>query len=205
MKEQVQHLLFNTNLTVEEIADELQQPADDIWQIIDKYNWDWIRRTGASLSKGHSRLVRLLQELFPRVGIQTEYPVGNSLFVDIYISVYNLGIEYHGRQHFEFVEHYHKNRDGFKHSQERDEQKAELCKQRGITFVIFTYQDELTNDLVYSRIMEALENQDDGEDVGNTDERMLTWRELAAQRRRERNKEAYRRAKELRNGRNRND
>lgn len=205
MEKQVRQLLFDTNLSVNEIADELQQPVDDVWQLIDKNNWDWIRRTGASLSKGHSCLMRLLQELFPRVGIQTEYPVGNSLFVDIYISVYHLGLEYHGRQHFEFVEHYHKNLDGFKHSQERDEQKKELCRQRGITLVVFTYQDELTNNLVYERIMKALEDQDGEAVSGDTDQRMLTWRELAAVKRRERNREAYRRAKELRDGRNRND
>lgn len=139
----------------------------------------------------------------PYTNIETEYNVGNNLFLDIFVPVYDLGIEYHGRQHFEFVEHFHGDLRGFEKSKERDRQKVIQCEQRGIVLVVFTYDDELTQELIYSRIVDEITNQPQSE--RQPEETVLTWHELMAQKRRQRNKQAYQRAKELRDDRNRRD
>lgn len=148
------------------------------------------------LSKGAAQLLGVLNELFPREEVITEYHIGERLFLDMYIPAYSLGAEYHGRQHFEFVEHYHGDIDGFEQSQKRDQRKIDLCQQRGIALAVFTYEDEIGSEIVYTRVLQALQQAPLIED----DDKELTWKEKAARYRRERTRAAYRRAKEQRDG-----
>lgn len=204
--DEIKHLVFNTNLSINDIAEELSLSSDSVFEIIEKNGWDWVRKTGAKLSRGHSRLMYILTELMPRVDIVTEHPIGQNLFLDIFVPVYNLGIEYHGRQHFEFVQHYHGDLNGFEKSKERDAEKQRICNLKSIALVTFTYQDELTVDVVYNRVIDILNQPIDYEEGdGEPAEQVLTWREFMAQKRRERNRQAYRRAKELKDARDRND
>lgn len=78
--------------------------------------------------------------------------------MDVYVPSYNLGIEYHGRQHFEWVPFFHKSEADFELAVERDHRKAELCKQQGMTLVVFRYDDVLTEADVFTRILTGIRN-----------------------------------------------
>lgn len=64
-------------------------------------------------------------------------------------------LEYHGRQHFEFVQHFHGDREGWLAAQERDNQKVWLSQRLGIPLVVFRYDENPTPDLVVERLEEA--------------------------------------------------
>lgn len=50
-----------------------------------------------------------------------------------------LGVEYNGRQHYQYTPHFHKNYESFRLQQYRDEIKRRLCKDNGITLVEVPY------------------------------------------------------------------
>lgn len=108
------------------------------------------------ISKGAKGLLVILREVFPHQKILTEYHVGEGLRLDYYLPSLQIGVEYHGRQHFEMVQHFHGNLDGFYNSKLRDARKIELCDQLGVTLVHYDYRDQLNYDLVKERIMEHL-------------------------------------------------
>lgn len=64
----------------------------------------------------------------------------------------------HGRQHKEFVEHFHRDLSGFQDSKKRDRRKLELCAEQGIKVAVFWDNEELTEDLVFQRIQIALQD-----------------------------------------------
>ena len=143
-------------------------------------------------SKGHNELLSVLSDMFLRYKIEEEKHVGEQLFLDLYIPHFRVGIEFHGRQHFEFVQHYHKDLAGFREHQERDQRKIELCHQQGIAVAVFTDADSLDADTVQSRILEALRSAPDPQ----LEERPKSFEEQAKELRRQRRREAYRRWKE---------
>lgn len=108
------------------------------------------------MSKGSEQLKSLVLELYGDVRIDPEYVVGENLRLDFYLPNYKLGLEYHGRQHREFVEHFHKDAGGFQDSQKRDRRKLELCAMAGISVAVFWDHEKLSLELVKERIQEAL-------------------------------------------------
>lgn len=69
-------------------------------------------------------------------------------------------LEFHGRQHFEFVAHFHVDSEGWKEAKERDRQKVWLAQRLGIPFVTFRYDETPTEDLVRVRVAEAREGME---------------------------------------------
>ena len=54
---------------------------------------------------------------------------------DGYCKELKLAWEYQGRQHYEYIQHFHKKCDSLQKQQERDSKKRELCKENGITLI----------------------------------------------------------------------
>lgn len=142
------------------------------------------------MSKGSELLTNLIQELFPRDRIDNEHHIGERLMLDIYVPRLNVAAEYHGKQHFEFNLHFHKDLRAFRDSQMRDARKEQLCDENGIALAIFTYEDDLIADLVYNRIMDALEEIDS---MGTVLEEHKTYKD----RQKEYRQEQYRRRKRI--------
>jgi hypothetical protein len=88
-------------------------------------------------SQYHERCRLLLSRLFPLDRRLEEVPLPGSgeLRGDFYLPGRRLMLEVHGRQHYEFVAHFHKTRLGFLQSQERDQKKKEWCGINGIVYV----------------------------------------------------------------------
>jgi len=62
-----------------------------------------------------------------------------NLELDLYNEELKLGVEYSGRQHYEFVPHFHKNYEAFLNQQYRDYMKEIKCKENGIRLIVVPY------------------------------------------------------------------
>lgn len=87
-------------------------------------------------SDGHKKVRALLRELFPTVQIQEEVPIPirprQTLYLDFYIPLYKIAVEFHGEQHYKFVPHFHGTAYGYAKHRTRDAEKAEWCELNNI-------------------------------------------------------------------------
>jgi len=71
---------------------------------------------------------------------------GHNLELDGFCEDLRLAFEYQGKQHYEYIHHFHRNEGDFERQQERDKLKLELCKKHNIDVLIIphtlSYQNE---------------------------------------------------------------
>lgn len=87
------------------------------------------------MSKLSDAVYEALKQLFPEIKIKKEEFVpykGQKLYLDFYIPQLDLIIEVHGRQHEQFVKHFHGTRYGFNQSRRRDALKHEWAAENGL-------------------------------------------------------------------------
>ena len=149
-------LVFDTNLSIREMAQDLGRTELEVTKEIRSLGLSWVRRSKGHVSRGQAALTYIMRKLLPGEKIVTEEHIGERLRLDVYCPKYKLAAEYHGRQHFFYTEHFHGDKQGFYDSQARDERKAELCRELGIVLVVFRYDDQLTEDCVYERLLDGL-------------------------------------------------
>lgn len=106
------------------------------------------------VSSPQEKIYAVCCKLFGKGAVVQEYLLDNKLRIDIAVPSQNVAIEFHGRQHFEYVEHFHKNHDNFMRSKVRDLQKKTVILRNGWCYIEFTYRDTLTDDVISSRIFE---------------------------------------------------
>lgn len=188
-------LLIDTNLSVREIADELGREQVDVTKRIRDLGLSWIRRKKGYISRGQGALMDIMQELLPGEKIVSEEPIGKRLRLDVYCPSYKLAAEYHGRQHFQFVPHFHGTKEGFLAAQARDEEKIKICKDLGIALVVFRYCDRLTKETVFERMMDALRTTPYIEEEKESKYKGNPFYEAAKKRNREYRKELYHKMK----------
>lgn len=133
--------------------------------------------------------------------IVNEFQLGERLRLDLYLPAYKLGIEYHGRQHFYFSDLFYETAEDFKAAQARDERKIELCKERGIALVVFTFRDKLTPELVFERVMAAIETTPVVKEQKQSRYKGNEYYESRKEAHRERRKQQYKEAKRKRDNR----
>ena len=98
-------------------------------------------------SKGEIESRRVLEDIF-----QTQFdrirpdflrnPIsggGHNLELDCYNGHLKLACEYSGKQHYEFIPFFHKNKEMFMNQKYRDLLKADLCKKHGINLIVVPY------------------------------------------------------------------
>ena len=98
-------------------------------------------------SRLHKRTRLILRDLFRRDIILEEVSLPGSntvtrpsiLFADFFIPSRNLMVEVHGRQHYEFVDFYHKTKSGIYKSQARDRDKISWCELNGVDIITLKY------------------------------------------------------------------
>jgi hypothetical protein len=96
-----------------------------------------------------------LKKVFPHNVILKEHYVsfkGTRLFFDFYIKDLGVLIEAQGRQHNEFVQHFHVDKAGFLAAKRRDSLKHAYCEQEGLTLVSFDDDDVLDEPTLLNRI-----------------------------------------------------
>ncbi len=94
-----------------------------------------------------------IKEIFPEKTILRHYRPDflEGMELDIFIANNNIGIEYQGIQHFESVKHWG-GQAALEKNQERDKRKFILCKNNSVNLVYFYHYEDITNDLVKSKL-----------------------------------------------------
>ena len=94
-------------------------------------------------SKLHKRTRSLLKKIYPLDIILEEVvlPGTGNLRADFYLPDRKLIIECHGRQHYEFVAHFHGSKLGFFEYTHNDRKKVEWCEINNIRIVELPYDE----------------------------------------------------------------
>ena len=61
-----------------------------------------------------------------------------------------------GRQHFYYTQRFFESKYDFEQAVERDKKKLEKCQELGIALIVFRYNDLLTEEAVYDRMLQAI-------------------------------------------------
>lgn len=197
----IKDLLFEGNLSIAAIGEQIGWNRAQTAKRIKQLGLDWVKRKDRKLSRGHAALTEIMQRLLPGETIVNEHHIGERLMLDIYCDKYRLGAEYHGRQHFFYSNLFHKSKEDFHAQQARDERKMLLCQEQGIALVVFRFNDELTDDAVFDRMIEAIKSTPyvEPEKKKNTFKGNHFYEKQKAKQR-EYRKQKYREYKDRRNG-----
>jgi len=93
-------------------------------------------------SELHVSIRALLKSMFSGQKLLEEVPLpGTKLYADFYLPQLGLIVEAHGRQHYEYVPHFHGSTNGFIASKKRDSVKADWCQLNKIHLAICSYKE----------------------------------------------------------------
>jgi hypothetical protein len=83
---------------------------------------------------------------------------GQKLYFDFLVKELGVYVEVQGRQHTEFIPHFHGNKDNFAKQKARDNMKiAYVYENDKYCLVRFNYDESITKELVYYKINKALD------------------------------------------------
>jgi very-short-patch-repair endonuclease len=121
------------------------------------------RRLTPAKSRPHMAVRKILKELFPGFRILEEQPIDvggyRPLMIDFLLPDLKVAIEVQGRQHDEFVPHFHQTVGGFRKQQGRDKQKANAIEMAGYALIEIRESEltEMTTTELAARITKAHE------------------------------------------------
>lgn len=153
-------LLLETSLSISAIARELDVSVNEVNKKINQLGLSWLKESRKKMSRGQTALTQIMQKILPGEEIVNEYHIDDRLRFDVYCPSYKLAAEYHGRQHFFYTSRFFESKYEFEEAQKRDEKKVQYCKDNGIALIVFRYNDSLTEDSVYNRMLEAIRSSD---------------------------------------------
>ena len=98
-------------------------------------------------SKGEIECKRVLESIFnkPFNKVRPDFLRNqvtgntNNLEIDCYNDELKIGLEYNGRQHYEFIPYFHRNKETFYNQKYRDELKRIKCRDNGIMLIEVPY------------------------------------------------------------------
>ena len=96
-----------------------------------------MRSEGSCLSKSQFSLGQIIRLVYGQQAvILEEFPVvGTRMSLDFYLPHHSIAFEFQGRQHTEYVHHYHRSQENFKKQKQRDSQKKQWCALNDIDLV----------------------------------------------------------------------
>lgn len=200
-------LLFESNHSVSEIAKELDWPLEKVNKKINSLGLSWIKERRKKMSRGQSALTSIMQKLLPGEKVINEYHIGDKLKLDVYCEKYKIAAEYHGRQHFFYTSRFYESKYDFEEAVKRDTKKAQWCKDNNIALIVFRYNDSLTEEAVFDRMLDAIRNTESVNVDKPKKKRSITESEaykLSKKRNSEYRKKAYRALKEKKKNNDRN-
>lgn len=104
---------------------------------------------GSTESKGEAMCRKICKELFGREFKKIRPKelrnnvTGHNLELDLYNDELKLAVEYNGKQHYDYVPFFHKNKEALMNQKYRDEIKRMLCKNLGIKLIEIPYTVKL--------------------------------------------------------------
>lgn len=100
-------------------------------------------------SDGEARARQILEAYFdlPFTRIRPNFLAntaidGRNLELDCYNASLKLAVEYNGRQHYEYVPYFHRNKETFHNQKYRDELKRIYCRDNGIYLIEIPYTED---------------------------------------------------------------
>ena len=108
----------------------------------------------------------ILMSLFPSKPfdqITCEYYInykGYKLFFDFYIKKIDVFVEVQGRQHIEFVRHFHQDKKSFLQQRERDNLKRIWIEENDHYLIRLYDTEEITEALILNKITRAMSSKD---------------------------------------------
>jgi very-short-patch-repair endonuclease len=112
-------------------------------------------------SKLHEDVCLEIKSLFPGIKVETEHPLGNRLFLDIFLPDYGIGIEVDGPQHDHFNDFFHNGQPiNFAIAKMLDKKKEIYCKENGIS--LFRIKHNIDNNelgMIILRIFRSYNNE----------------------------------------------
>lgn len=115
------------------------------------------------MSQLATQVLSILEDLFPanpHRRVFSEHYIkykGARLFFDFYIKELSVFIECQGRQHTEYVRHFHGSKDNFIKQKFRDNLKIEYVQEHDMALVRINYDEKVTKKLVLKKIKKAME------------------------------------------------
>jgi len=98
-------------------------------------------------SKGEAECKRVMESIYGRPFknmrpdfLRNSVTGGNfNLELDCFSPELGVACEYNGRQHYEFIPHFHRNKEAFLNQQYRDDMKRRICKENGVVLIEVPY------------------------------------------------------------------
>ena len=120
-----------------------------VYDLNDKeYKWNLVGYQASSgdsrpRSELHLKVRKLIKQVWPVPPLLEEVPLpGCRLFADFFIPSIKVMVEAHGRQHFEYVHHFHGRMKNFLESKKRDLLKKQWCEHNKINLIICAHNEE---------------------------------------------------------------
>jgi hypothetical protein len=103
----------------------------------------------AKISRYHDSARDLINEVYNGHAVLEEVKLPGStnsskksvLFLDFLIPHVKMGVEVHGRQHYEYVPYFHKSKAGYFQAKARDAAKIEWCDTNNIELIVLKYNE----------------------------------------------------------------
>lgn len=103
--------------------------------------------------KGRASLTQLVLQLYPDAICEYSPLWLAGQRVDIFIPSLQVGIEYHGEQHYRPIEHFG-GRKALRATRVRDKRKAEACKKNGVVLVEWKHSERISKDAFRRKLAE---------------------------------------------------
>ena len=141
------------------------------WECLEGHQWEnqfhhihlrnqWCPHCAGGKSENLCREIieKYLLEPFPN----TRPKFLEGLELDGYNKELNIAFEYNGKQHYEYLPHFHRNgEDDFEEQKERDRKKYRICREKKINLIIIPYQYDYTtpdelDDFIYTELCKII-------------------------------------------------
>lgn len=110
-------------------------------------------------SELHNKVKEILQRIYPLCDIEEEkviYVNNQILRIDLFVShPFEVAVECQGRQHSEFVPHFHKSKSSFRDYQLRDRAKEAWCFDHCIPLIYVYEHEDVTEELIREKVEKA--------------------------------------------------
>ena len=115
-----------------------------------------------SYSKGETTLETIFKKHNIKIEPQWKHPDEKYLFeYDFYLPEYKILIEFHGKQHYEWIPYFQKTYHDFEEQCKRDSWKITLAKEKGIPLIEFNYKqlDNLSLEQFEELVLKSIKNR----------------------------------------------
>jgi hypothetical protein len=93
-------LLLDSDLTLSEIAKELDVSFNSLNKKIKSLGLSWIKEHKKKSSRGQSALTYVMKKLLPGQKVVNEFYIGEKLKLDVYCPAYGIAAEFHRKTTF---------------------------------------------------------------------------------------------------------